>query len=96
MNGHHRPDRKDLLVQLENYRLILDANADILADDPLLGVANVSHYRAGRYFVGAFDIPTSLSLRPVRGRVFSADRNDDIVYACAKCSSTPSKPPARA
>lgn len=37
MNGHHRPDRKDLLVQLENYRLILDANADILAGDPLLG-----------------------------------------------------------
>lgn len=37
MNGHHRPDRKDLLVQLENYRLILDANADILANDPLLG-----------------------------------------------------------
>ena len=36
MNGHHRPDRKDLLVQLENYRLILDVNADILADDPLL------------------------------------------------------------
>ena len=37
MNGHHRPDRKDLLVQLENYRLILDANADLLAADPLLG-----------------------------------------------------------
>jgi hypothetical protein len=37
MNGHHRPDRKDLLMQLENYRLILDVNADLLASDPLLG-----------------------------------------------------------
>ncbi len=37
MNGHHRLDRRDLLVQLENYRLILDANADSLAGDPLLG-----------------------------------------------------------
>lgn len=37
MNEHHRPDRKELLVQLENFRLILDANADILAGDPLLG-----------------------------------------------------------
>lgn len=37
MNGHHRPDRKDLLMQLENYKMILDANADLFAADPLLG-----------------------------------------------------------
>ena len=34
MNPHHRPDRNDLRIQLENYKIILDANADFFASDP--------------------------------------------------------------
>jgi hypothetical protein len=36
MNAHQRPDRNDLRIQLENYRMILDANADFFAADPQL------------------------------------------------------------
>ena len=39
----------------------------------MLWVANVAHYEAGRYFVGAFDVPTTLALRPAEGRVFDAE-----------------------
>jgi hypothetical protein len=73
----------DLVASSTYYLVNAPVSCDVaparsFADDPLLWVANVSHYLAGRYFVGAFDIPTSLSLRPVRGRVFSAECSDAV------------------
>jgi hypothetical protein len=74
---------EDLIAASAVYLVNAPVSCDVaparrFAEDPVLWVANVSHYPAGRYFVGAFDIPTTLSLRPVQGRAFSAECSDAV------------------
>jgi hypothetical protein len=74
---------EDLIATSTFYLVNAPVSCDVaparrFADDPVWWVPNVSHYSAGRYFVGAFDIPTSLSLRPAAGRVFGAECADVV------------------
>jgi hypothetical protein len=69
---------QDLVMTGSSYPIGAPVSCDVaparpFSDDPSLWVANVSHYTAGRYFVGASDVPSSVSLRPVPGPVFGAE-----------------------
>jgi hypothetical protein len=86
---------RDLGASSTDYLVNAPVSCDVVparpfADDSVLWVANVAHYEAGRYFVGAFDVPTTLALRPADGRVFDAEctRTTELTLQSSELGST--------